>query len=99
LTRDSPRQEPLAKKRKLSEEVQPRGRLETEGPADVERDGQASVERLEWESKYVGILATEVCRVKDEGREECLEFCTFHGRKLLERYRTAIPEQRCVLHA
>jgi hypothetical protein len=64
-SRDSPTQEPLAKGRRLSEEEQPpcQCRLENEsavGTADSERDGQASVKPLEWESKCIGILATEV---------------------------------------
>jgi hypothetical protein len=57
-------------------------------------DGEASVERLEWESKYVGTLATEVCRVNEKG---CLDLCTSHGRELLKRFRTAM--QRYVLFA
>jgi hypothetical protein len=64
---------------------------------DAEGDGQASVERLDGESKYVGKLATEMCRVKEERRKECLDMCTSHGRELLKRYRTAM--QRYVPHA
>jgi hypothetical protein len=63
----------------------------------MEGDGQVSVDRPDGDSKYVGILATEVCRVKEEGRMECLDLCTSHGRELLKRYRTAI--QRYVLQA
>ena len=72
------------------------------GSADTEtrrdpRDDPPSVEPFKRESEYVGILATEVCRVNEKGREECQNLCTFHGRKLLIRYRTAM--QRYDLHA
>ena len=58
--------------------------------ADAVKEGQASVEPLKWESEYVGILATGVCRVKDGGRKECQIFCTLHGRELLKQYKNAI---------
>jgi hypothetical protein len=64
------------------------------GTADAETqrdlgDDQASVE-LKMESEYVGILATQVCRVNEKGRKECQALCTLHGRELLKRYRTAM---------
>ena len=99
-TGDSPRQEPSAKRRRISEEERPPYRLENESAvwtADSERDDQGSVKPFEWKSKCVGILATEVCRVKWEAREECRKLCTFHGRELLIRYRAAM--QRYDLHA
>ena len=64
---------------------------------DEVKEDQASVEPLKWESEYVGILATEVCRVKDKGRMECEKFCTLHGHELLKQYKTEI--QRYVLCA
>jgi hypothetical protein len=105
-TEDSPRQEPPAKRKRFSAEEKPQAPcgLENEyavGTADAEtqsdlKDDQASVEPLERWSKYIGILATELCRVNEKGRKECQKLCTFHGQELLKRYRTAM--QRYDLH-
>lgn len=90
-TEDSSRQEPLAKRRRLSREEN------SAEPADALRDVQAPVEPLKWESECVGKLATEVCRVKWKGRTKYEELFTAHGRELLKRYRSEV--QRYVFHA
>lgn len=83
-------EEPPAKRRRLSEEEQPLHRLKNENvrSSDAERDHQASVGSLEWECECVVELATEVCRVEENGREECKKLHEEHGLELLNRYRT-----------
>ena len=90
-TEDSPRQEPLAKRRRLSEVES------TKGSADAVRNGQDPAEPLEWESECVGILATAVCRVKWKGQKKCKEFCTTHGHEILKLF--SIEIQKYVFHA
>lgn len=92
-TGDSPRQEPLAKRRRLSEKES----TAMVGSANAGRDGQASVEPLKLESEYVSILATKVCRVRWKGREKFQKTFAFHGLELLKRYSNEI--QRYFLHA
>jgi hypothetical protein len=85
-------QEPPAKRRRLSEEEQLLHRLKNENvrSSEAEEDGQALMESLKWECKCVVALATEVCRVKEKGREECQRLQEVHGLELLNRYRTAM---------
>ena len=88
----NPKQEPPAKRRRLSEEEQPLDGLKNENvrSSDAEEDGQASVESLKWECNCVVALATEVCRVNENGREECQRLLEVHVLELLNRYRTAM---------
>jgi hypothetical protein len=85
-------QEPPAKRRRLSEEEQLLHRLKNENvrSSEAEEDGQAFMESLKWECRCVVALATEVCRVKEKGREECQRLQEVHGLELLNRYRTAM---------
>jgi hypothetical protein len=84
--------------RRLSEEEQPlykaRHKVKNENvrSSDAERDFQASVpvESFKWECECVVALATEMCRVKWKGREECQRLHEVHALELLNRYRTAM---------
>jgi hypothetical protein len=89
-TEDSSRQEPPAKRRRLSKEEN------AVGSADALRDVEVPVEPFKWESECVGKLATEVCRVKWKGRTKCQDLFTAHGRELLKRFR--IEVKRYVFH-
>jgi hypothetical protein len=93
-TEGSLKQEPPAKWIRLSKEEQPLHRLKNENARlpDGERDGQASLESLEWERECIVELATDVCCVKEEGREECRRFHAAHVPELLNRYRTAMQQ-------
>jgi hypothetical protein len=97
-TGGSLKQEPPAKRRRLSEEEQPLHRLKNENvrSSDTERDGQNSMESLKWECECVVALATEMCRVREKGREECQRMLTVHGLELLNRYRDRTAMQRYV---
>lgn len=88
----SPKQEPPVKRRRFSEEEQPLHELKNEHvrPSDAEEDGQASAEFLKWECNCIVALATEVCRVNENGRKECQRLLEVHVLELLNRYRTAM---------
>lgn len=100
---NSPKQEPPAKRRRLSKEEQPLHRLNNENnsekSSDAVRDGQASAESLEWESKCVVALATEVCRVNGKGRKECQGLHEVHALKLLNRYRAEMRQPERYVHS
>ncbi|KAF8495550.1 hypothetical protein F5888DRAFT_1635594 [Russula emetica] len=95
-TGGSLKQEPPAKRRRLSEEEQPLHGLKNENvrSPDTERDGQDSMESLKWECERVVALATEMCRVREKGHEECQRMLTVHGLELLNRYRDRTAMQR-----